>query len=88
MLSPDKNGDYMVSFSKDAQNCGRCEIKLEFICPKGNALNTYGTVYCVKCGVDIQVEIERQQDALKRQQAEDLRIQEQVHPQEPKEKRK
>jgi len=38
--------------------------------------------------VDIQGEIERQQDTIKRQQAEDLRIQEQVHQQEPKEKRK
>jgi len=77
-----------ASNPKDAQHCGRCGIKLEINCPMCNAVNPYGTVYCVKCGVDIQDEIKRQSDEVKRQQAEDLRIHEQVLQQEAKAKRK
>ena len=82
-----KQGDGIIcpncgaSIPKDAQHCGRCGIQLEFNCPKCNALNRYGTAFCVKCGVDIREET-------KRQQVEDLRIQEQVHRQEVEEKRK
>jgi LSD1 subclass zinc finger protein len=77
-----------ASNPKDAQHCGRCGIKLEINCPKCNAVNPYGTVYCVKCGVDIQDETKRQQDELKLQQAEDIRIHQQVLQQEANTKRK
>ena len=77
-----------ASNPKDAQHCGRCGIKLEISCPKCNAVNPYGAVYCVKCGVDIQDETSRQQDELKSQQAEDLRIHQQVLQQEADARRK
>ena len=77
-----------ASNPKDARHCGRCGIELEMPCPKCNAVNPYGTTFCVKCGVDIQAETKRQQDELKSQQAEDIRIHQQVLQQEADARRK